>query len=145
MFSWKKTSATPFSSVTNFGDKLSLNSNPAKLLSTFRIAKNTNKDPSFIISRNLNLLDFLSLVKWPCNTPHGFSLFLQRFMYGFNFNRSGLLSTALGKKLNKKYGYCFPAADWGLITNYEAARHTTPALFIVIRSYALNIQEDLFL
>ena len=144
MFSWKKTSATPFSSVTNFGDKLSLNSNPAKLLSTFRSAKNTNKDPSFIISRNLNLLDFLSLVKWPCNTSHGFSLFLQRFMYGFNFNRSGLLSTALGKKLNKKYGYCFPAADWGLITNnYAAARHTTSALFI--RSYALNIHEDLFL
>ena len=144
MLSWKMTSATPFSSVTIFGVKLSLNSNPAKLLSTFRIAKNTNKDPSFIISRNLNLLDFLSLVKWPCNTSHGFSLFLQRFMYGFNFNRSGPLGTALVKKLNKKYGYCFPAADWGLITNnYEAARHTTSALFI--RSYALNIHEDLFL
>ena len=98
----------------------------------------------YLDSRNLNLLDFLSLVKWPCNTSHDFSMFLQRFMYGFNFNRSGPLSTALVKKLNKKYGYCFPAADWGLITNnYEAARHSTSALFI--RSYALNIHEDLFL
>ena len=68
---------------------------------------------------------------------------LLMFMYGFNFNRSGPLSTALVKKLNKKYGYCFPAADWGLITNNYESRHTTSALFI--RSYALNIHEDLFL
>ena len=71
-------------------------------------------------------------------------LFLRRLtLYGFNFNRSGPLSTALVKTLNKKYGYCFPVADWGLITNNYESRHTTSVLFI--RSYALNIHEDLFL